>query len=233
MGDLQDRLSREIFSRRYVDLDDECQRAFVDYHAEGYQRYVKKTAPIVREALRRNLRKEYDTILDMYCQRLPPEYFLAAIQEGVKKATDRECITYAASWFNDHFRRHIERYRKHVSEHVTGRIAVDVDYPWFFNIFRYTRENDTEFIFDPFWGFREKKKRKKSPGEILREAQLELEKNAQMIKSLQNSLNRMNLDKSTKDRFNKRLKWQKRKFKKNKKRYEMLEQLILLEEEWN
>jgi hypothetical protein len=188
MDDLRDRLSKEIFSRRYVDLD-ECQRAFVDYHVGGYQTYVSKVAPEIRQALQKTkLNKEYDNILEMYCLRLPPEYFRDAVEEGVKKAKDREAITYAAGWFKDHFRRHIERYRKHVSMGIGGRIEVDVDYPWFFNIFRYIRENDTDFIFDSFWGFREKKKRKKKKRSVEIQLVLKIRENNSidyMIKSLE------------------------------------------------
>ena len=234
MESLRDRLSSEIFSRRFVELD-ETQQTFVDYHVAGHNTYVTKVVPIVRWALARNLKKEYDTILDMYCLRLPPEYFRAAVEEGVKKAKDREAITYAAGWFKDHFRRHSERYRKHVSQAITGRIDVDVDWPWFFNIFRYIRENDTDLIFDPFWGSRERKKRKKrkkSDEEELRELQQIMEGNILLIETIQKWLKKTNLNIQTKKKLLKQLKYRKRKQKKIIEQFNMLEQLIKLDKEW-
>lgn len=160
MVKLREKLSMEIFSRRFGELDT-TQQTFVDYHVGGYHTYVKKVAPILRQTLKKKLRKEYDTILDLYCLRLPPGYFLAAVDDSEKKAMEREEVIYSVNYIQDHFRRYIERYRKNVVEKIKGRIDVDVDFPWFFNIFRYIRENDTDFIFSPFWGFREREKRRK------------------------------------------------------------------------
>ena len=205
MVDLQDRLSREIFSRRFAELT-ETQQTFVEYHVGWYNAYTRKAAASLRAALQRNLKKEYDTILDMYCLRLPVEYFLDAVTEGVKKAKEREAATYSVGWFNDHFRRQSERYRKQAAAHTWGRIDVDIDYPWFFNIFRYTRENDTEFIFDPFWGFQEKKRKKKSEKGNPQKLQYAIEKQKEWEAMLQKALERTGIDKKTKVRYRDKLK---------------------------
>ncbi len=166
MVNLRDRLSKEIFSRRFVELD-QVQQAFVNYHVGGYHTYVKHAAPVIRTALKKRLHKEYAEILELYCRRLPPEYLRAAVDEGVQKAGDNDCVTFAIGWFKDHFTRHGERYQKHAYGQIEGRIDVEVDYPWFYNIFRYIRENDTDLIFEPFWGFRHRTpRRKKRPAEL-------------------------------------------------------------------
>ena len=155
MVKLREHLATEIFSRRFAELDD-AQQAFVNRHAQGYHGYVKKVAPVIRQALRRKkLHKEYGTILDLYCLRLPPEYFKSAVQAAQKKANEGDEVVYSIGYVEDHFSRYVERYKKDVVEKIEGRIEVDIDYPWFYNIFCYIRENDN-FIFDPFWGFRER-----------------------------------------------------------------------------
>ena len=154
MVKLQEHLATEIFSRRFAELDD-AQQAFVNRHAQGYHGYVKKVAPVIRQALRRKLHKEYDAILDLYCRRLPPGYFKQAVQAAEKMAKERGQVVYSIKYIDDHFSRYVERYKKDVVEKIEGRIEVDIDYPWFYNIFCYIRENDN-FIFDPFWGFRER-----------------------------------------------------------------------------
>lgn len=168
MVNLREKLALEIFSRRFVELD-EPQQAFVDYHVGGYHTYVSNVAPVIRQALGKKLKKEYDTILDLYCLRLPSGYLRRAVDQGVAEARKKGKVTYSIGWFDRHFSEYVERYKKDVAELLEGRIDVEIDYPWFFNIFRYIRENDNDdFIFEPFWGFRERKKRgkKKRPVEL-------------------------------------------------------------------
>ena len=223
MVKLQEILSGEIFSRRFAELG-ETQQAFVNYHGHGYHGYVKKVAPVIRQALRKKLHREYDTILDLYCLRLPPEYFQNAVDKGVKEARKKRKATYSIGWFDRHFSEYVERYKQDVASQLEGRIDVEIDYPWLYNIFRHIRESDNDFfIFDPFWGFRERKVRIASILEMLQEARREVERVERDIVSLQETLDKTNLDKKTKKRFRNRLKWYKKKSLRKKEKLQELE----------
>lgn len=146
LKDYQPVLAQAIFSQPYDRLD-EGQRMFVDYHCMQFPKYRRDIAKMFRLAMEKKKLHdhEYQSIQQMYTDRIHPDVIKAAITDGLSEARKGKQVAYAIGWFHNHIKKQNKIRKEQVYHHITSVLGLENDDPWFY------REFCGKHKFDPWW----------------------------------------------------------------------------------